>query len=127
MITYRFTYRVFVQADFTGLKLDEMADLELINLAIEKWRTIRDAYDLAGVVSVRNGTGTCALCQVYRDDDDGDCARCPIKRYTGWQGCCETPYMDWALNPCPKTADAEIAFLEELKAHLEQQKGENDE
>jgi len=118
---------IFVQADWTGLDLDEMTDVELVDLAIEKWQMVRKTFDaLPDGTEVRDvGVRTCALCQVYYDD--GDCTRCPILAYTGCPQCRETPYLEWAGKPCPANADAEIAFLEELKAYLEQQKGENDE
>ena len=119
---------IYVRADWTGLDLGEMTGVELVDLAIEKWRTVRGAFDSMpdGARVYDGGVDTCALCQMYHGYD-GDCAHCPITRYTGAGQCRETPYPEWAGKQCPANADDEITFLEELKAHLEQQKGENDE
>ena len=85
-----------IVADWTGLCLDEMTDVELVDLAIEKWQMVRKTFDaLPDGTEVRDvGVRTCALCQVYYDD--GDCTRCPILAYTGCPQCRETPYLEWA-------------------------------
>ncbi len=66
-------------ADFSGLDLGEMTGVELVDLAIEKWRTVRGAFDSMpdGARVYDGGVDTCALCQMYHGYD-GDCAHCPI-------------------------------------------------
>ena len=116
-----------IVADWSRVDLASMTDVELVDLTIEKWHAVRAAFDGIpdGARVNDGGVRTCALCQVYYDD--GACTRCPITRYTGAGQCRETPYLEWAWKPCPANADDEIEFLERLKAHLEQQRGENDE
>lgn len=67
--------------------------------SIIKWSKIVKAFkDVEGTSNdpmyEENGCVDCPLCVSYADVDG--CNGCPIKEDTGYRGCVNTPYDDWA-------------------------------
>ena len=98
--------------------LQGLTDNELLDKAIEKWKTVKSKLEQG--LSVSNvGRISCALCVGICD-----CEECPVYNKTKIVACIETPYdnlefsCDDSVIPTPdniKLAQDEIEFLESLK------------
>ena len=98
--------------------LQGLTDNELLDKAIEKWKTVKSKLEQG--LSVSNvGRLSCALCVGICD-----CEECPVYNKTKIVACIETPYdnlefsCDDSVIPTPdniKLAQDEIEFLESLK------------
>lgn len=86
--------------------LDRLAKGEdPIDIAILKYEGI--------IKGERAYSGTCALCEVYKD-----CYGCPVMRKTGRQGCNGTPFWSWFNNQSINNARKFLEFLKELKKEV---------
>lgn len=109
--TYKLPY--IREKDLQGL-----TDNEILDKAIEKWKTVKSKLEQG--LSVSNvGRLSCALCVGICD-----CEECPVYNKTKIVACIETPYdnlefsCDDSVIPTPdniKLAQDEIEFLESLK------------
>ena len=89
----------------------------------EKWIPVRDGEH------AENGDNDCPCCQAHFA-----CKGCPIKEYTGFHFCMDTPYHDFIrlqdmfLNDdvyelhaeCTAAAQREIDFLNKVKENISQ-------
>jgi hypothetical protein len=100
-------------------------DIALLDLSIEKWRSIHDILLAHPTMLLDDGgRNTCALCHAFWPDCEE--RHCPIAVHTGNGGCDNTPYQDYEnayFQGCSATARqaalAESTFLHEVKQGLE--------
>lgn len=75
-----------------------------LGLSIKKWEAIVEAVERRVQVESDGGADTCGLCMSYRS-----CHKCPANP------CGTTPYCWWERSKSLAAAQAELAFLEELR------------
>jgi len=100
-------------------------DLALLDLSIEKWRSIHDILLCHPTMLLdEGGHKTCALCHAFWAGCEEN--QCPVAVHVGHGGCDSTPYDDYGsayLHGCPtiarQAALAEVTFLHEVKQGLE--------
>jgi hypothetical protein len=106
----------------TKMKKEEI--LRALDLSIKKWEDI-----LAGTES-DEGSDNCALCYLFVREA---CIGCPVREYTGYKFCDESPYDEWRDLECDtiyntngnidkeavNAAYNEAQFLKMLKYKLE--------
>ena len=80
--------------------------------AIEKWLLIAAFLFAVPGCTIDDGQSeTCSFCQT----SCLNCRDCPIMLYTGFRGCCNTPYAQWHIFGDLASAQAELDFLYEVK------------
>lgn len=98
--------------------LRNLSNNELLDKAIEKWKTVKTKLEQGFTVS-NSGVRSCALCIAFHD-----CSGCPIYNKTREVGCINTPFdnielvYNGKIMPTYKNikiAQDEIKFLESLK------------
>lgn len=95
----------------------------LIDITIDKWK------DIANGTGFSLGVANCALCYEYFDEA---CKNCPIRKFTGFRSCDNTPFRVWYRHYmeihyeegsdtrscviCKSIANREVEFLEQVKS-----------
>ena len=89
---------------------------EALENAIKKWKAIVSHLEKFTKSRVLNGTSTCALCAKYghivNPSNKQYCHGCPVSEFSGFDGCCNTP---WERDVTLSQAKAELTFLESLR------------
>lgn len=76
-----------------------------------KREALRKSILLKWVVKVKNllekeqlAAAECFLCEMFNKDPVAhkDCTPCVVKKYTGWNQCCRTPYWDYCSRKTKK-------------------------
>jgi hypothetical protein len=116
--------------------LVKLSDVELIDLAIQKWDTIYDKLleqkklILDGELDEEDwhinqgGCDTCALCKVYLHSQTiYSCTDCPVYWENGKiQGCGNTPYVDFcdakSIAGAIAAASEAVTYLERIKEKI---------
>lgn len=96
---------------------DYLTSERALELSIEKWEFIAANADK---IVFDGSIWTCALCYLFIDNG---CGGCPVQARTGYSGCVNTPYQEWANTRIRKSdievkksvAEREIAFLKSLR------------
>ena len=90
-----------------------------LELSIQKWQVIVNAYDAGEPDYIRDGgIYTCALCATYRHSG---CDGCPVMEATGFDYCGGSPYARYvdAEYDCIAAAKLELEFLKGLRNGLQ--------
>jgi len=78
-------------------KLAALSVGDLVAVAKRKWALIAEYHQVTREKEVRNtGANSCALCSRFLKDGIGKCLRCPVRKYTGREGCIQTPYAAYS-------------------------------
>lgn len=63
---------------------------EALEGSIKKWR------DIVAGHGIDKGSLNCSLCNVFLDQESGDCKGCPVATKTGNLYCIGSPYDEWS-------------------------------
>lgn len=93
-----------------------------IRLSIQKWKANLEIVMADKILDYANIDGyTCALCELFHDNEDEVCLDCPLRQRFGtcatntWSKIYEVVFESWDLQECKKLIKSLIKDLESLK------------
>jgi len=105
-----------------------LSDVELMDIAIQKWEFILDIYEEEPHAYVNSGgSTTCPFCTRYQDDFNTDipCKDCPISKRTGQKYCYGSPITPTYGQPKVQHVVGALNYLVSIQKELRNESTEN--